>query len=85
MFTCALSWRTIRIGSLRDALRWGCTVPFLFSAMLGSSMLAMKHNTLGTVSVFRNVAPLATLIVERMFRVPMQARDPDRDLGPRRP
>ena len=47
-------------------------MPFLFSAMLGSSMLAMKHNTLGTVSVFRNVAPLATLLVERMFRVPMQ-------------
>ena len=39
--------------------------------MLVSSMVAMEHNTLGTV-VFRNVAPLFTLLIERMFRVPMQ-------------
>lgn len=75
VFTCAsigASWRSVHIGSRRDALRWGLTVPLLFSAMLVSSMVAMEHNTLGTVVVFRNVAPLFTLLIERMFRVPMQ-------------
>ena len=75
VFTCAsigASWRSVHIGSRRDALRWGLSVPLLFSAMLVSSMVAMEHNTLGTVVVFRNVAPLFTLLIERMFRVPMQ-------------
>ena len=70
--TIGANWRSVQIGSRRDALRWGCTVPLLFSAMLVSSMFAMKHNTLGTVVVFRNVAPLFTLLIERLFRVPMQ-------------
>ena len=70
--TIGANWRSVHIGSRRDALRWGCTVPLLFSAMLVSSMIAMEHNTLGTVVVFRNVAPLFTLLIERMFRVPMQ-------------
>ena len=35
-------------------------------------MIAMEHNTLGTIVVFRNVAPLFTLLIERMFRIPMQ-------------
>ena len=35
-------------------------------------MIAMEHNTLGTIVVFRNVAPLFTLFIERMFRIPMQ-------------
>ena len=53
-----VGWRSVHIGSLRDALRLGCTVPLLFSAMLVSSMVALDQNTLGTVSVCRNVAPL---------------------------
>jgi drug/metabolite transporter (DMT)-like permease len=61
----------VRIGSRRDAVRWGGTVPLLFAAMLVSSMFAMEHNTLGTVVVFRNVAPLVTLAIERLFRQPM--------------
>ena len=72
VLTCGFRWRSVRIGSTRDALRWGCTVPLLFAAMLVSSMYAMEHNTLGTVVVFRNVAPLFTLLIERLFRVPMQ-------------
>ena len=67
----ALSWKTVRVGSWRDALRWGLTVPFLFSAMLVSSMFAFEHNTLGTVVVCRNIAPMFTLMIERMFRVPI--------------
>ena len=45
--TICANWRSVHIGSRRDALRWGCTVPLLFSAMLVSSMFAMEHNTLG--------------------------------------
>ena len=67
-----VNWPFVHIGSLRDALRWGCTVPLLFSAMLVSSMIALNHNTLGTVAVCRNVAPLFPLVIESMFRVPMQ-------------
>ena len=80
--TICANWRSVQIGSRRDALRWGCTVPLLFSAMLVSSMFAMEHNTLGTVVVFRNVAPLFTLLIERLFRVPMQVRDPEPDPEP---
>lgn len=75
MFTLAsvlLQRKSIHIGSMRDALRWGLTVPMLFAAMLVSSMIAMEVNTLGTIVVFRNVAPLFTLFIERMFRIPMQ-------------
>eukprot|EP00310_Coccolithus_braarudii_P014522 CAMPEP_0183337796 /NCGR_PEP_ID=MMETSP0164_2-20130417/5315_1 /TAXON_ID=221442 /ORGANISM="Coccolithus pelagicus ssp braarudi, Strain PLY182g" /LENGTH=408 /DNA_ID=CAMNT_0025507543 /DNA_START=83 /DNA_END=1311 /DNA_ORIENTATION=- len=70
--TTLVGWRAVHIGSMRDALRWGCTVPILFSAMLVSSMFAMRHNTLGTLAVFRNIAPLITLAIERLFRVPIQ-------------
>ena len=70
--TTLACWRTVRIGSVRDAIRWGGTVPLLFSAMLVSSMIAMERNTLGTVAVFRNLAPLFTLCIERLFRVPMR-------------
>ena len=48
--TICANWRSVHIGSRRDALRWGCTVPLLFSAMLVSSMFAMEHNTLGKLA-----------------------------------
>jgi len=69
----ALNPKAIRFGSSHDTLRWGLTIPLLFAAMLVSSMFAMEHNTLGTVVVFRNVAPLCTLLLERMFRWPTHA------------
>jgi len=72
IFLTACNRKTLHYGSRRDVLRWGCTIPWLFAAMLVSSMVAMEHNTLGTVVVFRNVAPLFTLFIERLFRVPMQ-------------
>ena len=72
LVTLLLKRKSIHIGSMRDAMRWGLTVPVLFAGMLVSSMIAMEHNTLGTIVVFRNVAPLFTLFIERMFRIPMQ-------------
>jgi len=50
--------------------RWALTVPFLFVGMLASSMLAMQFSTLGTIVVCRNVAPIATMLIEGMFRIP---------------
>ena len=72
LFAVIAQRQSIHIGSMRDALRWGMTVPMLFAAMLVSSMIAMEVNTLGTIVVFRNVAPIITLAIERLFRIPMQ-------------
>ena len=33
----------LRFGSMRDVLRWSLTIPFLFTLMLASSMLALNH------------------------------------------
>ena len=51
----ALSWKTVRVGSWRDALRWG---PFLFRRC-SCRHVAFEHNTLGTVVVCRNIAPMS--------------------------
>lgn len=72
LLSLAFKRNDIHIGSMSDALRWGLTVPMLFGAMLVSSMIAMELNTLGTIVVFRNIAPIITLFIERMFRIPMQ-------------
>jgi len=72
VLTVAARPSSVRIGSARDALRWGLTVPLLFAAMLVSSMVAMQYNSLGTIVVARNIAPLFTLLIEGFFRIPMQ-------------
>jgi len=96
VFTVMLRPRSVHIGSMRDALQWGLTVPLLFAAMLVrrspvvtaiqgrgvptwsrrcaqvSSIVAMQYNSLGTIVIFRNIAPLFTLGIESMFRIPMQ-------------
>ncbi|KAL1515277.1 hypothetical protein AB1Y20_001909 [Prymnesium parvum] len=72
VLTVAFKPRSVHIGSMRDALRWGLTVPMLFAAMLVSSMVAMQYNSLGMIVIARNVAPLFTLIIESFFRIPMQ-------------
>ena len=44
--------------------------------MLVSSMIAMQYNSLGTIVIARNIAPLFTLVIESFFRIPMQVRAP---------
>ena len=63
---------SLRFGSMRDVVRWALSVPFLFVIMLASSMFALDRASMGAIVVFRNVAPLFTLLIERLFRVPMQ-------------
>mmetsp|Transcript_19977 Transcript_19977/g.58991 ORF Transcript_19977/g.58991 Transcript_19977/m.58991 type:complete len:311 (-) Transcript_19977:244-1176(-) len=60
----------LRYGSADDLRRWSFTVPPLFVGMLASSMLAMQFSTLGTIVVCRNVAPIFTMLIEGMFRIP---------------
>jgi hypothetical protein len=60
-------------GSALDVRRWALTVPLLFVGMLASSMLAMQYASLGTIVVCRNVAPIATMLIEGCFRIPFQS------------
>ena len=53
---------------MRDVVRWALSVPFLFVIMLASSMFALDRASMGAIVVFRNVAPLITLAVERMLQ-----------------
>ena len=59
---------SLRFGSMRDVVRWALSVPFLFVIMLASSMFALDRASMGAIVVFRNVAPLITLAVERMLQ-----------------
>mmetsp|Transcript_55719 Transcript_55719/g.153283 ORF Transcript_55719/g.153283 Transcript_55719/m.153283 type:complete len:368 (-) Transcript_55719:706-1809(-) len=66
LFLCATPC-TLHFGSLRDVLRWAATVPFLFTLMLASSMLALDHASMGAIVVVRNIAPLVTMMIEGFF------------------
>lgn len=56
-------FRYIRIGSLKDVLRWCLVTPF-FSGMLLTSMLALKNASMTLVIVFRCLSPLLSLPIE---------------------
>ena len=55
---------SIRFGSRRDSMRWARVIPPLFAIMLVSSMLSLKHASMGAVVVLRNIAPLPTMLIE---------------------
>ncbi|EOD06298.1 hypothetical protein EMIHUDRAFT_121316 [Emiliania huxleyi CCMP1516] len=54
----------LHFGSLQHVIRWSVTVPWLFTAMLTSSMLALRHSSMGAIVVLRNVAPLVSMAIE---------------------
>jgi len=54
----------LHFGSLKDVIRWSMTVPWLFAAMLASSMLALRYSSMGAIVVVRNMAPLISLCIE---------------------
>ena len=58
----------LHFGSMRDVMRWSLTIPFLFTLMLASSMLALDHASMGAIIVVRNIAPIVTMVVERLFQ-----------------
>ena len=49
--------------------RW-CVVPIFYAAMLNTSLLGYQYLTLSLITVFRNLAPLVTLAVERLVMPP---------------
>jgi len=57
---------SIQYGTWRDAIRWARVIPPLFAVMLASSMIALRHASMGAVVVFRNIAPIPTLAVEAL-------------------
>merc|ERR1719188_1526992 len=64
-------FRSIKIGSLHDVLRWSMVVPF-FTGMLLSSILALKFAPMSLVVVFRTLSPLASLLIERLYPDPLR-------------
>ena len=63
---CLFAGHTLHFGSRRDVRRWSCTVPWLFTAMLASSMLALNYATMGALVVLRNISPLLAILIEGM-------------------
>jgi len=57
-----LQFRMLHFG--RGTWLWASTVPVLFMCMMGSSMLALKHVSVGSFVVVRNLGPLVTLAME---------------------
>jgi len=49
--------------------RW-CLVPVAYAAMLNSSLLGYEYISLTLMTVFRNLAPLVTMVVERFIMPP---------------
>jgi len=58
----------LHIGSCNDFIRWSRFVPFLYSLMLTSSLMALNSYSMGAMTVVRNIAPLVTLPIEKMFQ-----------------
>jgi len=68
-------FRSIKIGSLYDVLRWTMVVPF-FTGMLLSSILALKFAPMSLVVVFRTLSPMASLLIERFYPDPLRLSAP---------
>jgi len=64
-------FRSIKIGSAWDVLRWTMVAPF-FTGMLLSSILALKFAPMSLVVVFRTLSPMLSLLIERMYPDPLR-------------
>ena len=58
---------TLRFASVADIWRWVRVVPMLYGAMLSTSMISQLYATVGLQVAVRNLAPLITLPIERVF------------------
>jgi len=61
--TLALNWREVFAADRKKLVRWAI-VPVVYAAMLNSSLVGYKYLTLSLVTVFRNLSPLVTIVVE---------------------
>ena len=64
---------TLQMGTRRDVWRWVRVVPLLYAGMLSSSMIAQLYASVGLQVAIRNLGPLITLPVERVFNEPIVA------------
>lgn len=64
-------FRSIKIGSLRDVVRWSMVVPF-YTGMLLTSILALKYAPMSLVVVFRTFSPMVSLAIERLYPDPLR-------------
>ena len=62
---------TLQMGTRQDIWRWVRVVPMLYAGMLSSSMIAQLYATVGLQVAIRNLGPLITLPVERVFNEPI--------------
>merc|ERR1719343_1871595 len=62
-------YKSLHIGSLRDALRWSMVAPF-FTGMLITSMLALHGCSMTLVLVIRSLGPVLATAVERFYPSP---------------
>jgi len=64
-----MHWREVRAADRKQMLSW-CLVPVVYAAMLNSSLFGFEYLSLTLVTVFRNLAPLVTMAVERVVMPP---------------
>lgn len=62
----ACEHRSMKCDRWKDLAIW-MIVPFLFAAILSTSIWALKRTSLATVIVFRNILPLFTFAVESLL------------------
>mmetsp|Transcript_42384 Transcript_42384/g.83912 ORF Transcript_42384/g.83912 Transcript_42384/m.83912 type:complete len:325 (-) Transcript_42384:68-1042(-) len=63
-------WQSLHVGSMHDVLRWCLVVP-LYTGMLLTSILALKHAPMTLVVTFRGLSPLLSLCIERFYPEPI--------------
>jgi len=66
-----MAYRSIHIGSWKDALRWSMVAPF-FTGMLLTSILALKNAPMTLVIVFRSLSPLVSILIEQFYPEPLK-------------
>merc|ERR1719217_530026 len=63
VMTLALQGREVLQADRRKLFRW-MIVPVVYAGMLNSSLFGYKYLSLSLVTVFRNLSPLVTMLVE---------------------
>lgn len=69
MLSCG--WSSLRVGSLRDLMRWSLVAPF-FAGTLLTNILALKYSSMTMVIVFRALSPLLSLAFEPLYPAPVR-------------
>lgn len=62
-------WKEVFAADRTQMFKW-CLVPIAYAAMLNSSLIGYEYLSLTLVTVFRNLAPLVTMLVEGVIMPP---------------